>query len=91
MYGGYGGMGYGSFGMIIMFLFWLLAVALLFMFVHQAISKPSSSNETPAEIAKQRYAKGEITKQEFDGLKMSRKKRALIDQNDGEQTHESYR
>ncbi len=69
MYGGSGGMGYGSFGMIIMFLFWLLAIALVFTFVHQAISKPSSNNETPAELAKQRYAKGEITKQKFDGLK----------------------
>jgi len=69
MYGSYGGMGGGSLGMIMMFLFWGVVIALVVMFVNQAISKPSSGNETPVELAKQRYAKGEITKQEFDGFK----------------------
>jgi len=69
MFGGYGGMGYGGFGMIFMFLFWGLIIALVIMLIRQAGSKTNSSkDESPVNIVKQRYAKGEISKQEFDRL-----------------------
>ena len=69
MFGGYGGMGYGGFGMIFMFLFWGLIIALVIMLIRQASSKTNSSkDESPVNIVKQRYAKGEISKQEFDRL-----------------------
>lgn len=69
MFGGYGGVGYGGFGMIFMFLFWGLIVALVIMLIRQAGSKTNSGkDESPVNIVKQRYAKGEISKQEFDRL-----------------------
>jgi len=69
MFGGYGGMGYGGFGMIFMFLFWGLIIALVIMLIRQAGSKTNSSkDESPVNIVKQRYAKGEISKEEFDRL-----------------------
>lgn len=69
MFGGYGGMGYGGFGMIFMFLFWGLIIALIVILIRQASSKSNSDkDQSPVNIVKQRYAKGEISKQEFDRL-----------------------
>lgn len=69
MFGGYGGMGYGGFGMIFMFLFWGLIIALIVILIRQASSKSNSDkDQSPVYIVKQRYAKGEISKQEFDRL-----------------------
>ena len=69
MFGGYGGMGYGGLGMIFMFLFWGLIIALIVILIRQASSKSNSDkDQSPVNIVKQRYAKGEISKQEFDRL-----------------------
>lgn len=69
MFGGYGSMGYGGIGMIFMFLFWGLIIGLIVLLIKQAISKSNSTqDENPIDIVKQRYAKGEISKQEFDRL-----------------------
>lgn len=69
MFGGYGGMGYGGLGMIFMFLFWGLIIALIVILIRQASSKSNSDkDQSPVDIVKQRYAKGEISKQEFDRL-----------------------
>ena len=69
MFGGYNGMGFGGFGMIFMFLFWGLIIGLIVMLIRQLSSKSNSKQEDlPIDIVKQRYAKGEISKQEFDRL-----------------------
>jgi putative membrane protein len=69
MFGGYGGMGYGGVGMIFMFLFWGFIIALVVMLVRKATSKPPpKQQDTPIDIAKRRYARGKISKQEFDHL-----------------------
>jgi putative membrane protein len=68
-WGNYGwGMG---FGWIFMVLFWALVI-LGIVYIVQAISRrPGQSwpEETPLDILKKRYAKGEITKEEFERMK----------------------
>jgi putative membrane protein len=83
--GGYGGwatgpgmMGYwgiGWFGMIFMVAFWVLVIVGLVFLVRWLVhaskgdrgASPASSR--PLEILKERYARGEITKEEFDRIK----------------------
>jgi putative membrane protein len=68
-WGNYGwGMG---FGWIWMILFWGLVIAGI-VYIVQAISRKagqSGPEDTPLDILKKRYAKGEITKEEFDRMK----------------------
>lgn len=65
MMGGYGGMS--------MWLILIVVVAVVIYFViNQSKTTGNSKNstgESPTEILKKRYAKGEITKEEFDKLK----------------------
>ena len=69
MFGGYGGMGYGGFGMIFMILFWGLVIGLVVTLVSKTMTRPSpEQDDSPVDIAKQRYARGEISKDEFDRL-----------------------
>jgi putative membrane protein len=70
-FGDYGyGMGSG-FGWIFMILFWVVVILLIFAFV-KLLSK-RSPNETTGksaeEILKERYAKGEISKEEYEQIK----------------------
>ena len=57
------------FGGGFMWVFWILIIVGLF-FVFQRMAKGnsggSSSNETPMEILKKRYARGEIDEEEFE-------------------------
>ena len=68
-WGNYGwGMG---FGWIFMILFWALVI-LGIVYIVQAILRragQSGPEETPFDILKKRYAKGEITKEEFERMK----------------------
>ncbi len=73
MNGGHGWgpmMGYGIYGGIFM---WILlvavAVALIYYIFVQNKKNPDSTKEDPMEILKKRYAKGEISKEEFDRRK----------------------
>lgn len=67
MFGGYGG---GGFGMIFMLLFWIVIIGLLVWLFRQFFGKASSAPQDSAlEIARKRYAQGEIDKEEFDVLK----------------------
>ena len=63
------GFGYGGMFMWILFLI-ILGVAIYFI-VQSTKSKNVSgqSQETPLDVIKKRYAKGEITKEEFDRMK----------------------
>lgn len=63
------GFGYGGMFMWLIFLI-VLGVAIYFI-IQASKSKEISgpAQETPLDIIKKRYAKGEITKEEFDRLK----------------------
>lgn len=59
---------------IFMMFFWLLfivGVAIVFVHLHRGHDHHSyhNHNTDPLDIAKERYAKGEITKDEFEQLK----------------------
>ncbi|MFZ5639285.1 MAG: SHOCT domain-containing protein [Bacillota bacterium] len=70
-WGGYGGMG------IFMIIFWLIGLAVLGFAVYGIIQWANKggprSGSSPVgnalEILKERYARGEITKEEFDRVK----------------------
>ena len=66
-------MGHGGYGGIFM---WIILIIIVAVIAYFAISRGkttgtsiSSTKESPMEILKKRYAKGEITKEEFDRLK----------------------
>ncbi len=68
-WGTYGwGMG---FGWIFMIIFWVMVI-LGVVYLVQVVVKGGKSmerKETPLDILKKRYAKGEITKEEFERMK----------------------
>ena len=72
---GYGGMmggyGYGYRGMFIGILFLILAGVAIYFIVQSVRSKNGvgQANESHIDILKKRYAKGEITKEDFDRMK----------------------
>jgi len=66
------GYGYGVGGIFM----WLIVLALIFFVVYIFIIRGRKSggllpppHETPLDILKKRYAKGEISKEEFESLK----------------------
>lgn len=64
-------MPYG-FGGIFMWIIFLIVIGVAIYFIVQATKSKgpeSPYRETPMEILKKRYAKGEITKEEFDKMK----------------------
>lgn len=73
-YGGYGG--FGFFGILFNVLFWVLivvaVVSLVKWFVrgksHDSYGEEDNADEA-MRILKMRYAKGEITKREFESMK----------------------
>lgn len=70
MMGNYGyGMGYG--GMFIGLLFWIVIIVLGYFLIKSLIehSKTRGAEKSALDIAKERYAKGEITKEEFEEIK----------------------
>ncbi len=68
MMNGFGGMMFG-------WIFWIIIIAVIIWAVIQFVNKSASqskqehTNESPLEILKRRYAKGEITKDEFERMK----------------------
>jgi putative membrane protein len=65
--------GYHSFGLggILMWLVPIILIGLLVYFIFQkhGAFKGDSTRETPMDIIKKRYARGEITKEEFERMK----------------------
>lgn len=67
LYNGYGGMCGGG---IMMFVFWVLVIILIVWVVREISGKNKGENNRKSfEILKERYAKGEITKEEFEIIK----------------------
>lgn len=68
---GYDMMGAGGWGWIIGLLFWLLVFALLVLAVIWLYKNLSGVGGRPSsqEILKQRYAKGEISKKQYEEMK----------------------
>lgn len=69
----YGMMGFGfGFGWVSMILFWLLIAWLIVILVKAAQSERHEADKSdgePLDILKKRYAKGEITKKQFDEMR----------------------
>jgi len=66
-------MGPGAYGGMFMWLILIVIVGIVLYLVFnqskRSGNRPDSERETPTEILKRRYAKGEITREEFDRLK----------------------
>ncbi len=64
------GMGFGGFGWIFMVLFWIILIVLaVYLIKHLFTDRSkieSSSEDTAEEILKKRFAKGEISKSEYE-------------------------
>ena len=59
-----------GFGTIWMILFWGVIIALIIWVVKRLTKNTDSNNKkNPLDIAKERYARGEITKEEFEEIK----------------------
>lgn len=65
------GMGWWmAFGGILFVLFWGAVIALVVWGISKATERGGTSEKkSPMDIAKERYAKGEISKEEFDNVK----------------------
>ena len=67
--GGYGMMGFGmGFGFIFMLLFWGLIIWLIVTLINSTQSNKKDDSD-PLTILKKRFAKGEITKKQFEEMK----------------------
>jgi putative membrane protein len=74
MMGGYGGYGMGWFGGIFMIAFWVLVIAGIILFIRWLLASSRKAegrtgDDSPLEILKKRYARGEINKEEFERMK----------------------
>ena len=75
MMGGFFGGGLGIAGMVIGYIFTALIIAGIIILIIWIVKRAGSSgiertsNNDAAEILKERYVKGEITKGEFDDIK----------------------
>lgn len=71
---GYGMRGFFGGGMLMMGIFWLVIIGLVIYVVRNrnnftTNNQQFESKEDPVEIARKRYAKGEISKEEFQEIK----------------------
>jgi putative membrane protein len=67
---GYGMMGYG--GMFFGLLFWIVIIVLAYFLIKSLMQQNKTSSvegKSTLDIAKERYVKGEITKEELDEIK----------------------
>lgn len=71
-WGSFGWWGMG-FGMVLMLLFWILVILCIAVLIRWLIAQSSPSrgsrDKTPLEIVQERYARGEIDREEYDQIK----------------------
>lgn len=65
------GMGWGWFGGIAMVVFWVAVIVGIVLLVRWLVTSPGQGQreETALEILKKRYARGEISREEFEEKK----------------------
>jgi len=75
--------GFGGFGMLFGFLFWIVIAGLIVWALAQALPRLTALNtgshtsatapkdDFALEILKQRFAKGEITREEYDDMRLN--------------------
>ena len=66
MHNMHGMMGMGSISTILM---WALIITVIYFIFKSVKKEDKSTHRSPLEIAKSRFASGEITKDEFDEIK----------------------
>jgi putative membrane protein len=63
-------MGYG--GMFLGLIFWILLIVVAYLLIKKLLEQnknQSGNSKSALDIAKERYAKGEITEEEFEEMK----------------------
>ncbi|MDO8592608.1 MAG: SHOCT domain-containing protein [bacterium] len=70
-YWGYPMMGFwgGGIGMIFMIFWWLLVIAAIILFARWLVEQTRHGGKTALDILKERYAKGEISKEQYEAMK----------------------
>ncbi len=61
--------GWGLGGGLMMFVFWVLIILFVVWAIKEFSGKSESSSSSAVDILKERYAKGEINKEEFEQKK----------------------
>lgn len=61
--------GYGSVGHSLMFVFWLIFFGVFGYLIFQLSGRKNNDNDNAMNVLKERYAKGEIDKEEFEEKK----------------------
>ncbi len=68
------GMGFGWFGFLMMAIFWIAIIAAALWFIRNLFPQNNNTNsgempDTPLTILKKRYARGEISKEEYEKMR----------------------
>jgi putative membrane protein len=71
MWHGFDGWGWGmmGIGMVFMVLFWALAILGVVVLIKWLARGPTGGAEKPLDILRERYARGDITREQFEQMK----------------------
>ncbi|MFA5180449.1 MAG: SHOCT domain-containing protein [Syntrophales bacterium] len=67
--GGWWPMMHGGFGGIFMWIIFIVLIGLLIYLLARGVKGGARTSESPVEILKKRYARGEITKEDFERMR----------------------